>query len=436
MARTAALRRIEANGAKRSRTSDLGTGEREGAGRPHPGHDEQASTRWRARSAALFFFPMLACGQSGATTTTTSVASSGAAAPSAPSAASAAPSPRPDGSEGEGRSVAVEPPPKKRCYPPNDGGPRDDGFRTPQYPIYKATISDDGCNLAVTNAMGEMLYIDVATSKILARVRPIFEERDIPTAFIDDARVAFCGDTDKLHFWDGRSQPVDVVKLPLPSPTGCRAIYADRTGRRIALLVGGDLYAEQRKLVVMDHDGKILAERDGVGVSYAAFSGEWFTWFHLPKRQFLHWTDPNAKPVSAWPEGVAFEGLGRGPLGIHGRPPDPIGLEDLSSEAAKNPALPLDRGVPYNGTFDVGGKYSVVFYRADLPTPAKPKAKTGLALFDAAFHEELGFTEIRWASDYVWTHEGETLAYTDSLDVKFIDVPSMKPRGAITAGKP
>lgn len=332
-------------------------------------------------------------------------------------------------------AVVEAPPPPRRCYPPNDGGPRDDGFRIAGWPIYKATLTDDGCNLAVANSMGEMLYVDVSTSKILARVRPIGSERDIPTVFIDDTRVAFCGDTDFLHFWDGRSQPVDVVKLPMPPPTGCRAIFADRRNQRIALLIGGDMFSEQRKLVVMDYAGRILAEHAAVGDSYAAFSGEWFSWFQSPKRRFLHWSDPAAKPVSEWPTGVRFDGLGAGPIGIHGRPPDPIGLEDLSSESAKNPQIPLDRGVPYNGTFSGDGKYAAIFYRADLPSPQKPKAKTGLALFDPAFGAEVAFTPIAWASDYAWIHGGETLVYLYSMEVRFLDVPSLKAHGAISAGK-
>lgn len=329
-------------------------------------------------------------------------------------------------------SVAVAPP--ERCYPPSDGGPRDDGFRTPGWPIVHASLSPDGCNLAVANSMGEMLYMDVASAKVLARVRPVGSERSLPAAFIDGTRIAFCGDTDALHLWDGRSPPVDIAKLPMPAPMGCRGILVDPRSERIAVLASADPYSESKTLVVYDYAGKILGERKGVSGSYASLSGDWYTYFGSPKRRFVNWSDPAAEPVSAWPPGVVFgDDLGPGPIGFRGRPPDPIGLEDDSSEAAENPKIPFDQGIPYLGTFSPDGKYAAIFYREDKG--AKPRSRTGLFLFDAAFKAELAFTPISWASDFIWIHGGETLAYLYSLDVKFIDVPSGRPHGAITTGK-
>ena len=147
-----------------------------------------------------------------------------------------------------------------------------------------------------------------------------------------------------------------------------------------------------------------------------------------------HSSELAAKPASAWPAGVVFgDNIGPGPLGFQGRPPDPIGLEDDSSETAKSPQIPSEQGVPYLGTFSPDGKYAAVFYREDKA--ARPKSRTGLFLFDGAFKSELAFTPISWASDFLWIHDGETLAYLYSLDVKFVDVPSGKPHGAISTGK-
>lgn len=388
-----------------------------------------ASKGWLARVAAIIVVATAAACSSPASTTRGSA--SGTADPAVSVALSAAP---PGSTPSAPSSAVVDGPAPKRCYPPNDGGPRDDGFRMPGWPIARASLSPDGCNLAVANSMGEMLYLDVATAKVLARVRPVGNQRIIPVAFVDDTRVAFCGDTDALHLWDGRSPPVDIAKLPMPAPMGCRDLLADRASGRIAVLSSADAYVESRTLTVYDLAGKTLGERKGVSSSYASLSGDWFTYFGSPKRRFVNWTDPPSKPVSAWPTGVVFgDNVGHGPIGFQGRPPDPIGLEDDSSEAAKNPQIPSDQGIPYLGTFSPDGKYAAVFYREDKA--AKPKSRTGLVFFDAAFQTELAFTPISWASDFLWIHGGETLAYLYSLDVKFVDVPSGKPHGAISAGK-
>lgn len=342
-------------------------------------------------------------------------------------------------------------PPKKRCAPPDMGGPRRNGFRSPQVGILGGTVSSDGCYLALWNQLGELLYFDVEASKLLARVRPA-GGRAIPAGFIDERRVAFCGDNEQLHLWDGRSPPVDIAKLdPARPPYGCRELFVDQEAKRIAVLgypegangaytyfgCGGggwyDAYAPRPgQLVVYDYQGNVVAKRANLGVNQAAFRGEWFTAIDLnvdlQRRRFYSLRDVEAEPVETWPETAAFPNLGRGPdtfesygaLVLHNFRPGEKPLE-----------IPRKRGIPMTGAYAPEQKHVAIAYRAD-----REGARTGVAIFDPSFTTEIAFVPDVTPSGFVWASDGDTLVAFEGLHARYIDASSGKPLGVITAGVP
>lgn len=372
------------------------------------------------------------------------VAASSSAAPPLEPVVDLGPAPEPAMPE------PAAPLPRKKCVPPDMGGPRQNGFLSPQVGILGGTVSSDGCYLALWNQLGELLYFDVEASKLLARVRPS-GGRAIPAGFIDDKRVAFCGDNEQLHLWDGRSPPVDIAKLdPARPPYGCRELFVDQEAKRIAVLgypggangsyqsyggCGGwygDYAPRPGQLVVYDYAGNVVAKRPNVGVKEAAFAGEWFTAidmnFDLQKRRFYSLRDLEAAPVETWPETASFPNLGRGPdtfevygaLVLHNFRPGERPLE-----------IPRKRGIPLLGAYAPDQRHVAIAYRAD-----RVGAQTGVAIFDSTFTTEIAFVPGVTPSSFVWASGGETLVAFEGLHARYIEASTGKPLGVITAGVP
>lgn len=350
-------------------------------------------------------------------------------------------------------SIAVEPPPppKKKCVPPDMGGPRQKGFRVAGTTIVGGAISEDACKLVVWSNLGELLFFDVEQSKLLARLRP--GTQPVPAGFIDDQRIAYCGDDEHLSTWDGRSPPVHIATLEPKSPAfACRALMVDPKSKLIAVLAhsavptgygdytnygyGYDYYssfgAREGTVTVFDYEGHAVAKRPKVGVVAPAFAGGWYTAADynagLQSRRFYDMHDVSVAPVETWPEGAVFPLLGRGPetfetysaIGLHSTTP-----------GGKAPEIPRKHGMSMAGAFSPDQAFAVIAYRPD-----RAGADGGIAFFDPAFKGELGYTPKVSATGFALTPDGAIVVAFDGLNARFLEAPTGKVLGVITAGMP
>lgn len=331
----------------------------------------------------------------------------------------------------------------RRCAPPKVRATRPPAFRMAS-PIIGGAVSNNGCRLAVWNASGELLLFDVEADKLLARIRP--GPGAVPAVFVDDARIAFCGDDQHLRLWDGRTAPVAIAELFGSTPTSaCRALLVDPETKRLAVVANeGPTPRNRNDLVrkepgnwgglsatvsVYDLEGHLLGRRANVGAVLPAFAGGWFTSVHYPSRDpvrsFYDWSDDRAAPTLGWPTGAVFPGLGPGPIAFE--------REDVAALAsfapgAKPPALPKKRGVPYVGAFSPRGV-------AALAYASSRSAGAGISLFDAAFTKELAFVADVAGEGILWTHDGETLVVLERETVRFYDADG-DALGVVAVGVP
>lgn len=370
----------------------------------------------------------------------------------APTASEDAPPPEPVAVEpvedlGPGPEAYVAPPPpppKKTCVPPDMGHTPARGFRAAGTTIVGGAVSSDGCKLVVWSNLGELLFFDVENAKTLARLRP--GAQPVPAAFIDDERIVYCGDDEHLSTWDGRSPPKHIATLDPPRASySCHGLWFDPTTKRVALLAydpglnpaydyGSPWGYGTRagRVTVYDLDGNIVGQRDKVGTIGASFGGAWFTSVDynadLQIRRFYDWRDPASKPLDTWPEGAAFPLYGRGPdtfeiyaaLVLHNFAP-----------GGKAPEMPRQHGMSIAGAFSPDASVAVVSYRAD-----REGTDGGVSFFDPTFTKELGHSPKISATTFAWTDDGKVVVAFDGVNARFLEAPTGKPLGVITAGLP
>lgn len=319
------------------------------------------------------------------------------------------------------------PSPPKRCAPPQAKTARGPVFRMPS-PIAGGAMSNDGCRLAVWNASGELVLIDVEADALLARLRP--GPNEAPAAFIDDRRIAFCGDDQNLQLWDGRRAPVPIAKLGGSTPgAACRALLVDPSAKRLAVVANDgptprgriDLVRKEpgswgglsATVSIYDLDGHLLGQRSSVGAVEPAFVGGWFTSVHYapldPVRSFYDWTNDAVDPTRKWPAGVVFPRLGPGPFAFER---DEVARLVSFDEAAKPPVLPTKRGTPYVGAISSRGVAALAY--------ASSRAKAaGISLFDPSFSTEIAFIPDAAAEHLVWTADGATFVALERESARF-----------------
>lgn len=334
------------------------------------------------------------------------------------------------------------PPPKKTCVPPDMGHAPSKGFRAAGTTIVGGAVSSDGCRLVVWSNLGELLFFDVEQAKTLARLRP--GANPVPAGFIDDERIVYCGDDEHLSVWDGRSPPKHIATLDPPSASySCRALLVDKENGKVAVVSHANEWdysyysygyggAREGTVTVYDFEGHVVAKRPKVGAIAPSFAGGWYSAIDfnvdLQIRRFYDWRDPEAKPLETWPEGASFPNYGKGPdtfevysaLVLHNFVP-----------GGKAPEMPRKHGMSIAGAFAPDQSSVAVSYRPD-----REGSDGGVAFFDPTFTKELGHAPKISATAFAWTHDGKVVVAFDGLHARFLEAPTGKPLGVITAGLP
>ncbi|MFO0619509.1 MAG: hypothetical protein U0414_43380 [Polyangiaceae bacterium] len=333
------------------------------------------------------------------------------------------------------------PPPKKTCVPPDMGHAPARGFRAAGTTIVGGAVSSDGCRLVVWSNLGELLFFDVEQAKTLARLRP--GANAVPAGFIDDERIVYCGDDEHLSVWDGRSPPKHIATLDPPNLSSCRALVVDRENGKVAVVGKQDEWGytypnygygatREGTVTVYDFEGHVVAKRPKVGAIAPTFAGGWYSAIDynvdLQIRRFYDWRDPEAKPLETWPEGAAFPLYGKGPntfevysaLVLHNFAP-----------GGRAPDMPRAHGMSIAGAFSPDASTAVVSYRPD-----REGTDGGVSFFDPTFTRELGHTATISATTFAWRDDGKVVVAFDGVNARFIEAPTGKPLGVITAGLP